>query len=122
MVKSGVRHDYDLRSNLCTDDEAMCVVCDEKLKGNTRWTDSFGEAVCITCEIPYQLLRPSGMAEDVELPKCNIKPEWLPRLKEYWEEKSQPMGLGTYLITRDYEEDLEHRRTFGRWCEERGYG
>jgi len=122
MVKEGVRHDYDLRSNLYAPEDYACIVCNAKLQGNTRWTDYFGEAVCCTCEVPYQLLHPSGMDESVELPRCNLAEKWVPITQEYWQEVREPMGLGTYLIARDYKEDLEHLDAFAKWCEAKGYG
>jgi len=119
MVKEGLRHDYDLRSNLHTKEEWVCLVCGEKLKGNTRWMDVFGEAVCMTCETPYQMLLAAGMSEDTELPYCKLNEKGLELAKAYWEETHKPMGLGTILIARDYPEDIAHYREFCQWAVKR---
>ena len=101
MPKEGVYFDYDLRANEEIREPFECIVCNTPLR--CRWTDLHGEGVCLNCEAPYQLIQYDKDDNRIEnpTPRCNIHDDYIPLLREYWEEKCRPMGLGTYLSTPD---------------------
>jgi hypothetical protein len=82
--KEGIKFDYDLRANLELKGCETCVVCNEPLR--CRWTDYSGEGVCLNCGTAYQLKWGSKQQEaEGNYPYCNMKEEWLPVVRDYWE-------------------------------------
>lgn len=70
--------------------EAHCEVCERNLVGN--WTDLNGEIECMSCGAPHQILRdPKG---------CNLNEEFIPIVREYFNETGSACGLGCYCGTR----------------------
>lgn len=84
-----------------------CIICGTQPTKFT-WTDFYGEAICLTCGCPYQLLPPAG-AEKKEYPSCNLDPEFIPWLKRYWEETHRFANLGIYLrpLSAKDKEDMD---------------
>jgi hypothetical protein len=102
--------------------EFCCEVCGVSPVTWT-WGDLHGEAMCVRCGTPYQLLQyekgEDGKEHGVDrLPKLNIKPEWVPVLQQYWQETQQFTGFATIIIPRDYPECVEGKRKFDAWLEE----
>ena len=59
------------------------------------------------CGTPYDLKN--------EIPKIAIKPEWIPVLKQYWNETHKGNGQGTFLIWRDYPDQARDMNDFADW-------
>lgn len=96
MPKQGIHHDYDLQANAeeSAKKESACLICGEI--PTYRWTDYSGEAICCNCGTPYQL-KCGGDEKEKEgkYPYLNIKDEWIPVLKEYWDETKKFTYNGT---------------------------
>lgn len=98
-----------------------CLVCGVN---PTRWTwgDVHGEAMCVQCGTPYQLLYYEGKKGNRKRikgpPRINIKESWLPILKQYWEETRQFTGLGGIMIARDYPECVKGQELFYAWVDQ----
>jgi hypothetical protein len=94
---------------LCGDEvkfmeRGKCEICDDAI--SYEWTDLHGEAICWRCGTPYQLYQYDENKKripDAE-PTINIKDEYIPMLKQYWNENKKHMGLGTYLGKPKYPE------------------
>lgn len=99
--------------------EFICLVC-EASPVSWTWGDVHGEAMCVTCGTPYQLLQYDENKRRVEgvPPRLNIKENWLPILKRYWEETRAFTGLATIMIWRDYPECEEGQSNFYAWLDE----
>lgn len=97
-----------------------CVVCGDNPPTWT-WSDLHGEAMCIKCGTPYQLIQyeeVDGERKRLDAPpKINIKPGYIPILKQYWEETKKFTGLGTIMIGRDYPECVEGCKAFYKWLD-----
>jgi len=94
MPKQGAMFDYDSHAQKHVKDVDICIVCGNKLQ--CRWTDYNGEGVCLTCGTPYQLI--NGTDEQIKnnnYPYCNLRNEWIPIVKEYFEETKKFTFLGT---------------------------
>ena len=87
-----------------------CEICEKPFVG--QWTDFFGEATCITCGTPYQLLKPSGAGPDEVFPHFEVKVELVPIFKEYWVETHRPHREGIFL--GDYGQ-VGGQRAFRDW-------
>ena len=108
--------EYGLMANGAGHDrQRPCLVCD-KAEPVFSWTDYSGEGYCLQCGTPYQLKW--GELKDGETyPRCNIQAKWIPVLRRYWAETRHSNGAGTFLIGRDYPDQLEGRRLFNEWME-----
>lgn len=98
-----------------------CLVCGAS-PARWTWSDQHGEAMCIQCGTPYQLLHYEGKKDSRKRiegpPKIKVKKSWLPILKQYWEETRQFMGLGTIMIARDYPECVRGQELFYDWLDQ----
>lgn len=96
-----------------------CHICGDN---PTQWTwgDVHGEAMCVKCGTPYQLLQYDENKKRIkgESPKLNIKEKWILILKAYWDETHNFTGLATVMILRDYPESEEGQRKFYTWLDE----
>jgi len=92
-----------------------CEVCDNEFVGT--WTDFYGEQTCLTCGAPYQLLEPSGAKPGLTYPCCCLKDEFIPILREYYQETKRRVRLGTFLLPDDYPGLLEERKAFREWLQ-----
>ena len=88
MAKQGVKFDYDLRANQHIGEKTHCDICGKDL--DVRWTDYHGEAVCMTCGAPYDM---KGFRNTPET-KLSLKKEFIPIIKEYWNEAHKFVMLG----------------------------
>lgn len=98
MAKKGILHDYDLHANL--EDSAQnqkCVVCDA-FPMRFQWSDVSGEAMCTQCGCAYQL-KWGGKKRDAEnkYPYLNMKEEFIPIAREYWNEMQKFVYYGQML-------------------------
>lgn len=96
-----------------------CIICNDNPMTWT-WGDVHGEAMCVKCGTPYQLLQYDENKERIKgaTPKLNIKESWIPVLKTYWEETHSFIGLASIMIWRDYPECEEGQRKFNDWLDE----
>jgi len=89
-------------------DRVRCVVCD----GSTwSWTDLHGEAFCVYCGTPHQIIG--------DKKGCNIRVDVIDDIKVYWQETGKRCGLGTFLLWHDYEKELQERKEFYEWLKKR---
>ena len=96
-----------------------CLIC-EASPASWTWGDLHGEAMCTRCGTPYQLLRyekdAAGVDQRLDVPpKLNIREDWVPALKRYWEETRAFTGLATIMLPRDYPECVAGKRRFNQW-------
>ena len=112
MAKNGIFHDYDLHANLeGSAQNQECVICG-KNPMSFQWSDYSGEGMCQDCGCPYQLKWGSDkQKEEGNYPYLNLKKEYIPILKEYWNEHHNWTYLGRSL---GYAPGLEE---FGIWVE-----
>lgn len=94
-----------------------CLVCDDP-QPHYSWTDVHGEGYCTRCGTPYQLKAGLLGAGDT-YPRCNILPEFIEELREYWSETNEPNGLGTFMVAEDYRDQIAARRKFNAWADQR---
>ena len=98
MAKQGILHDYDLMANAEPSAHGkVCVVC-EANPMTYQWSDYSGEAMCVRCGTPYQL-KWGNDAQKAEgaYPYLVLKQEWVPIVREYWQETGRFSCLGTML-------------------------
>lgn len=98
MPKNGIINDYDLWANReQSSKDINCYVC-EKENITVQWSDYSGEAMCTQCGAPYQLKWGTEEQEkEGKYPYKNIKEEYRPILKEYWEETKKFVCYGKML-------------------------
>lgn len=98
MAKQGLIHDYDLHANLePAAQKQTCVVCGTSPM-TFQWSDFSGEGMCTQCGCAYQLKWGSDKQKQVgNYPYCNIKDEWIPILKEYWNETKKFVTHGRMM-------------------------
>ena len=98
MPKEGLLHDYDLHASLEKSSIGVkCAVCDTE-NISFQWSDYSGEAMCRVCGCPYQLKWGSEEQQrERKYPYLNVDPEWLPILREYWNERHTWTCFGTML-------------------------
>ena len=93
--KFGVSHDYDLLANAepSAHKQPVCVVCEQET--TYRWSDYSGEAMCGHCGCTYQL-KWGGEEREAEgnYPYLNLKQEWVPILRDYYQKTKQFTYLG----------------------------
>ena len=107
-----------LANDVKTAQEFTCEIC-EAFPVCWTWGDVHGEAMCTVCGTPHQLLQYDEERNRLDLPpKININEEWIPVLKQYWQETKQFTGLATIIIRRDYPECLKGRRKFNERLDE----
>lgn len=96
-----------------------CLICGDDPVQWT-WGDAHGEAMCVKCGTPYQLLQYDEDRQRIAgvSPKPNIEESWIPILKAYWEETHNFIGLATIMMWRDYPECEEGQRKFYAWLDE----
>lgn len=90
-----------------------CLVCDDPYP-SFSWTDLYGEGYCLRCGTPYQL-KGGELAEGETYPRCNIIPDAIPILREFWAEHQSTNGAGTFMMWQDYPDQLEGRKRFNAW-------
>ena len=96
---------YGYRASELADPAQPCEICGEYAGFN--WSDLHGEGMCNRCGTPYDLKASPRT--------INVKSEWIPIIRQYWEETKQYMGLGQILIEGDYPECIEGKRKFFKW-------
>jgi hypothetical protein len=101
MPKSGILHDYDLHANHeKSAANHICVTCGAS-PTTFQWSDYSGEGMCTRCGTPYQLKWGSDkQKEEDAYPYLNIKDEWVPIVREYYEETGQFVCLGNMMGPR----------------------
>ena len=92
--------------------ETKCTVCGDA--GPWSWTDLHGEAYCVNCGTPHQLVTD----KDDRRGKPNYKPEFVEVVKEFWKATGKRCGGGSFIISRDYETELAERHVFFNWVKE----
>src|SRR5579864_6619816 len=97
------------------DRERACLVCDDP-HPTYSWTDYSGEGYCVRCGTPYQL-QWGELKEGETYPRVNADAAWIPLLRRFWTEKQITNGCGTFMIARDYPDQIEGHRIFNEWCE-----
>jgi hypothetical protein len=92
-----------------------CQICGHELY--YRWSDLHGEGVCSTCGTPYQILQYDEQNRRIPdaAPSINVRDEYVPWLKRYWEETHQHMGLGQYVLAVPY---AKKRKAFNDWMDQ----
>ena len=112
MPKEGIKFDYDLQANEELKEQDRCLICGKQLV--CRWTDYSGEGVCISCGCPYQLKWGSDeQKKEGNYPYIGLRDEWIPILKEYWEETHQFTFLGMSF------EERTGQAEFNKWLKEK---
>ena len=98
MLKPGIINDYDLMANAEPSAHGqVCVVCDAN-PVTYQWADYSGQAMCTRCGTPYQLKWGSDEQQaEGAYPYLDLKEEWVPIVREYWEETRLFACLGTML-------------------------
>ena len=91
---------------------SKCLICDtENFPGG--WTDLNGEASCLICGTPYQIVNGTLLVGEV-YPRCNIDSAWLPCLRAYWQETRKPNWQGIFLGWRSQKQRIE-AEDFADW-------
>lgn len=80
-----------------------CEICKNQFV--VQWTDLHGEATCVTCGTPYQILHYEDGKRVEKDPTMNIKSEFVSYLQKYWDENKTNMGLGTFLLRNPNQEN-----------------
>lgn len=110
---------YGYMANAEKVEASPCLVCDDPTPAYS-WTDYNGEGYCVKCGTPYQL-KNGTLEEGQTYPRCNISEKWIPRMREFWQEKKVPNGTGTFLLPQDYPDQMRGRITFNEWRKARGF-
>jgi len=76
-------------------EQKACLVCDDP-RPVYSWTDYSGEGYCTKCGTSYQLKWGELKAGET-YPRCNVIPEWVPVLRQYWKETGKLNGCWTYM-------------------------
>lgn len=112
MPKQGILHDYDLKANEeSSAQNQTCVVCGASPVWY-QWSDYSGEGMCTQCGCPYQL-KWGGDEQKVQnqYPYLNIREDFIPILKEYWNLKHEfvyyGLGFGEMPGLREFNQWLE---------------
>lgn len=92
------------------EDALSCSVCGGE---SWSWTDLSGEAYCVKCGTPHQI---KWGKDNRRGP--NINEEFLAVIKEYYEKTKRGCGMGTFLIERDYPDQLRDKKDFIAWIKE----
>ena len=93
-----------------------CLVCDNP-KPCYSWTDYHGEGYCDRCGTPYQLMG-GTLKEGESYPRLNLMEKAIPALRSFWTETKMPNGQGTFMLWRDYPDQLEGAKAFGHWLKQ----
>ncbi|MFA5573071.1 MAG: hypothetical protein WDA42_08175 [Candidatus Bathyarchaeia archaeon] len=89
-----------------------CVICDTT-PVIYQWSDYHGEAMCSRCGCPYQLKGGSKEQEaEGKYPYLNLREDFLPIAREYWEETKKFVCYGLMLGR------APGRAEFNEWYEE----
>jgi hypothetical protein len=110
---------YGYMANAHRKENFVCIICNTK-NPSFNWSDKHGEGMCDICGTPYQLLqydKDKNLIKDF-MPKCNIKNEWIPVLKQYWKETGEYTGLGQIMFVWQYPECQEGQEKFNAWLKE----
>lgn len=99
---------YGQMANRVAEPDFACQVCNESAGFN--WSDLHGEGMCNRCGTPYNIKEKPH--------QINIREEWIPVFKTYWEETREYMGMGQIVVWRDYPECERGRRKFYEWLDE----
>ena len=102
-VKAGLIHDYDLMANAepSAQQRNTCVVC-EVYPVAYQWGDYSGEAMCCNCGCPYQLKWGSDQqTSEGKYPYLNLRDDFIPVAREYWNYAKQFVHYGTSFNLRD---------------------
>lgn len=94
-------------------EQKPCLVCDDPAP-TYSWTDYSGEGYCVKCGTPYQLKW--GKPEGRTYPYCDIRAEWIPLMRRFWQETGSPNGAGMFMSGHDYPDQMEGRKKFNKWC------
>ena len=110
MVKEGLIHDYDLHANHETSAQNQtCIICGTSPMG-FQWSDYSGEAMCRQCGCVYQLKWGNDkQTKEGKYPYCNVKDEYIPILKEYWEQTKKWVCHGMMMNGHKTKEE------FNKW-------
>ena len=104
---------YGLAANGAGHAIVPCLVCDDP-DPRYSWTDYSGEGYCLQCGTPYQL-QWGTLKEGESYPRLNLKADVVQILRRYWSEAKRTNGLGTFMIERDYPDQIEGRIAFNEW-------
>ena len=96
-------------------EQKACLVCDDP-RPVYSWTDYSGEGYCTKCGTSYQLKWGELKAGET-YPRCNVIPEWVPVLRQYWKETGKLNGCGTYMSMGEYREQHEGLKAFNEWAD-----
>ena len=78
--------------------EITCVICDTK-PVRYQWSDYHGEGMCTTCGCTYQLRSGSKKEqEEGNYPYLSIKDEFIPAIREYWQETRSWTYFGIKML------------------------
>lgn len=92
-----------------------CEICEEEFVG--QWTDFHGQTTCRNCGAPHQLKSYSGSPVDMKFPRIDLKKEFKPIFKEYWNNTGKRCRLGSYMGYRDYPGVPDEQRAFTDWLQ-----
>ena len=88
----------------------MCAVCGASPM-SFRWSDYSGEGMCTRCGCPYQLKwGTEEQQEEGNYPYLEMKDEWVPIAREYWEQTHAFVTYGMSFGRPGMRELVE-------WCE-----
>ncbi len=103
MAKAGILHDYDLIANVeksAQRDDVTCPICDDS-QPKYQWSDYSGEAMCMKCGCPFQLKWGTDeQREEGNYPYIKLLAEWIPTIREYYQETKAWTCLGAMLGAR----------------------
>lgn len=107
MPKRGILNDYDLMANMEDSAENQtCAICGASPM-RFQWSDLSGEAMCTKCGCPYKLKWGTDeQKEEGNYPYLNLKEEFIPIAKEYWEETHKFVCYGWMLGQRPGTKEL----------------
>ena len=91
-----------------------CEICGETLI--VTWTDFYGQATCVNCGAPYQLLEPSGATKGLTYPYLDLNSEFKEVFKEYYQQTKKCCRIGTYVEHRSGLR--EEHENFKKWLKQ----
>ena len=93
-----------------------CGICESEYQ--VTWTDTHGIAACLTCNVSYIVYHYEGEKRVDKPAELDVAPEWVERLREYWNETNHKIPNGRNMPGSDYERcEGEDFIEFGLWVE-----
>ena len=98
-----------------------CEICKSENPG-WAWTDTHGVAQCWECGTPYRILHYEGEGEATKRvekpPELCVKPEYVPVLQAYWNEKHSTIPSGYSFPGGQEMASRSQAEAFNEWMRE----